>query len=113
VLVAVSSACCRPSRTAGLDPRLDRRARGRRQTFEILLVSLGGEPPPDEINVRLKGDIDDGSCACRRPGRRAARSALMRPPCRRFIGTSGDRPGRQASSVLVLRVAPKADAVRS
>ncbi|HKC31699.1 MAG TPA: hypothetical protein VKB74_08220, partial [Burkholderiales bacterium] len=29
------------------------------QPFEILLVSLGGEPPPDEINVRLKGDIDE------------------------------------------------------
>src|SRR6266699_4944039 len=29
------------------------------QPFEVLLVSLAAEPPPDEINVRLKGDIDE------------------------------------------------------
>src|SRR2546422_4333213 len=29
------------------------------QPFEVLLVSLGAEPPPDEINVRLKADIDE------------------------------------------------------
>src|SRR5213076_1160200 len=29
------------------------------QPFEVLLVSLGAEPPPDEINVRLKGDVDE------------------------------------------------------
>src|SRR5256885_5015234 len=29
------------------------------QPFEVLLVSLGAEAPPDEINVRLKGDVDE------------------------------------------------------
>jgi phospholipase A1/A2 len=84
------------------------------QPFEILLVSLRGEPPPDEINVRLKGDLDERvlrmQAAGPALGTRRAYSATMP------AGVSGpvaiDLVG-QASSVLVLRVAPKPDVVRT
>ena len=84
------------------------------QPFEVLLVSLGGEPPPEEISVRLKGDIDERILRMQAlgpaRGTRRAYSATMP------AGLSGpvaiDLVG-QASSVLVLRVAPKPDVMRS
>src|SRR2546422_10727423 len=84
------------------------------QPFEVLLVSLGGEPPPEEISVRLKGDIDERILRMQAlgpaRGTRRAYSATMP------AGMSGpvaiDLVG-QESSVLVLRVAPRPDVVRS
>jgi len=80
--------------------------------FEILLVSLSAEPLPDEISVRLKGDIDERILTMQAVGpalgKQRAYSAIMPP------GMSGpvalDLVG-QVSSVLVLRVASKPDVI--
>src|SRR5205807_1691003 len=84
------------------------------EPFEILLVSLSGAPPPDEINVRLKGELDERILRMQAVGpalgTRRAYSATM----------PADMPGPvaidlvgQASSVLVVRVAPKPDVVHT
>jgi outer membrane phospholipase A len=84
------------------------------QPFEILLVSASGEPPPDEINVRLKGDLDERILRMQALGpalgTRRAYSATM--PAGMSGAVAIDLVG-QASSVLVVRVAPKPDAVRT
>src|SRR5207245_8873155 len=75
------------------------------QPFEVLLVSLGAEPPPDEINVRLKGDIDERILRmqalgpARGPQRAYSAPMPAAPPGPVAIDLVG-----QPSSVLVLRV---------
>jgi hypothetical protein len=44
--------------------------------FEILLVSLSAEPLPDQINVRLKGDLDERILRMRATTRAASGSLL-------------------------------------
>ena len=84
------------------------------EPFEIVLVSLSATPPPDEISVRLKSDLDERILRLQALGpalgTRRVYSAIM----------PADMPGPvaidlvgQASSVLVVRVAPKADVVHS
>src|SRR2546429_4511070 len=84
------------------------------QPFEVLLVSLGGEPPPEEINVRLKGDIDERILRMQAlgPARATQRAYSATIPAALSGPVAIDLVG-QPSSVLVLRVAPKADALRS
>src|SRR5437762_8315450 len=84
------------------------------QPFEVLLVSLGAEPPPDEINVRLKGDVDERILRMQAlgPARGTQRTYSATMPAALSGPVAIDLLG-QASNVLVLRVAPKADALRS
>jgi hypothetical protein len=84
------------------------------QRFEILLVSLGDEPLPDEINVRLKGDFDERILRMQAVGpmRGTQRAYSATMPAGVSAPVAIDLVG-QVSSVLVLRVAPKPDAVRT
>src|SRR6266513_256968 len=72
------------------------------QPFEVLLVSLGAEPPPDEINVRLKGDVDERILRMQAlgPARRAQgrRAAFVDRPAR--AGRVRAAPIRERSDLL-------------
>jgi len=81
--------------------------------FEIIVVSLSGAPLPDELELRMKTELDERIAplvaAAPESGGRRSYMAVMPP------GVSGpvtlELAGR-ASSVLVLLVAPRSDVVQ-
>ena len=90
-----SSSCCRPRPTAGLDPRLIRRARGRRPA----LRGPAGEPRRRTAARRDQRPVE-GRCRRAHPAHAGARACawhaarLFGHHARSPIGTGGDRPAR-------------------
>ena len=83
------------------------------QRFEIVVVSLSGEPLPDELSVRIKGDIDerilnmnaDGPALGRQRVYAATMPASFDGPVElQLVGAN--------STVLMINVAARPDALR-
>jgi phospholipase A1 len=75
--------------------------------FEVIVVSVGGEPLPDELSLRLKGPVDERIVAARAVApeaeRRRSYLAAMPPD---LSGAVSVELADRASSVLTLVVAP-------
>jgi outer membrane phospholipase A len=84
------------------------------EPFELIVVSVAGEPLPDELELRLKGAVDERIVPLRAvaPEVERRRSYLGRVPPGLSGAVSLDLAGRP-SSVLTLIVAPKPDVVES
>lgn len=78
------------------------------EDFEVIVVSVTGEPLPDELDLRLKGAIDERIVPLRAvaPEAERRRSYLATMPAGLTGAVSLDLAGR-SSSVLTLIVAPR------
>ena len=84
------------------------------EIFQLIVVSTGDEPPPEELDLRVRTEVDERTIPLRAVGpateRRRTYAASM--PTDLAGPLTLDLAGR-SSSVLQLTVTPKADAVRS
>jgi outer membrane phospholipase A len=82
--------------------------------FELIVVSGAGEPLPDELSLRVKGDIDERILPLRavapEAGGRRTYVATMPPG---LFGSVSLALAERSSSVLIITVAPKSDVVQS
>ncbi|HEX2197634.1 MAG TPA: phospholipase A [Burkholderiales bacterium] len=80
--------------------------------FEIIVVSVGSEPPPDELELRLKGSVVERIVPLRAvaPAAERRRSYLATMPPEVTGAVSLELAGER-SSVLTLIVAPQPDVV--
>lgn len=83
------------------------------QRFEIVVVSLTGEPFPEELTVRIKGDIDERILNMKAEGPALGRQrAYVGTMPVSFAGTVELELVGVTSSVLMLRVAARPDTLR-
>jgi outer membrane phospholipase A len=113
LLIAAFSGWACAQTPAWLIASPDGRAKAGAQ-FELIVVSVGGEPLPDELELRLKGPVDERIVPLRAvaPEAERRRSYLATMPPELAGAVSLELAGR-SSSVLTLVVAPQDGSFRA